>query len=60
MKGLIQVPYRKVKPRKISYQVVYREIREETGLYTISVYLTTDKGFNCDLYTTNIEERKFQ
>ncbi len=41
----------------MSYQAVCREIREETNLYTTPVYLTMDKGFNCDLYTTDIGER---
>ncbi len=45
---------------KTSYQVVCREIREKTSLYTTLVYLITDKGFNCDLYTTDIEERILQ
>ncbi len=57
MEGLIQIPCGKVDPRETSYQAVCRETREETGLYTASVYLTTDKSFNCDIYTTNIGER---
>ncbi len=57
MKGLIQVPCGKVDPGETSYQTVCREIREETGLHTAPVYLTTDKSFNCDLYTTDIGER---
>jgi len=40
-----------------SYQAVYREIREETGLHIAPVYLIIDKNFNCDLYTTDIGER---
>ena len=57
MKRLIQVPCKKVNPRETSYQAVYRETREEMGLHIAPVYLTKDKGFNCDLYTTDIEER---
>ncbi len=60
MKGLIQVSCGKVDPEETSYQMVCREIREETGLHTAPVYLTTDKGFNCDLYTTDIGERILQ
>ena len=54
MKGLIQVPCGKVDSKETSYQAICRETREETDLYTASVYLTTDKGFNCDFYITNI------
>src|SRR6266498_2643908 len=57
MKELIQVPCGKVNSEEMSYQAACRETREETGLHTAPVYLTTDKGFNCDLYTTDIEER---
>ncbi len=57
MGGLIQVPCGKVDPGKTSYQAVCKETREETGLHTAPVYLTTNKGFNCDLYITNIGER---
>ena len=57
IEGLIQVPCRKVDPGETSYQAVCRETREEIGLHTASVYLTTDKRFNCDLYTTDIGER---
>ncbi len=57
MKGLIQVSYGKVDLVKTSYQAIYRETREETGLHITPVYLTTDKGFNCDLYTTDIGTR---
>ncbi len=57
MEGLIQVPCEKVDPGEISYQAVCREIKEETGLHTAPVYLTTDKSFNCDLYTTDIGKR---
>ncbi len=49
IKGLIQVFCEKVDSGEISYQAVCREIREEIGLYIASVYLITDKGFNCDL-----------
>ena len=57
MEELIQVPYRKVDLGEISYQAVYREIREETGLHTASIYLIIDKSFNYDLYITNVGER---
>ncbi len=57
MKGLIQVPYGKVDLGEISYQAVCRETREEMDLHTALVYLITDKRFNCDLYTTDIEKR---
>jgi len=57
MEGLIQVPCGKVDPRETSYQVACRETREETGLHTAPAYLTIDKRFNCDLYTTDIGER---
>ncbi len=57
MEGLIQVLYEKVDLGETSYQAVCREIREKTGLHTAPVYLTTDKGFNCDIYTTDIEEK---
>src|SRR6266540_4355732 len=57
IEGLIQVPCKKVNPRKTSYQAVYRETREEMGFHTILVYLITDKGFNYDLYTIDIGER---
>ncbi len=51
MKGFIQVLCEKVDSRETSYQVICRETREETGLYTVPVYLIMDKSFNCDLYT---------
>ena len=57
MKKLIQVPYEKVDLGEVSYQAVYRETREEMGLHTTSIYLITDKGFNYDIYTTDIGER---
>ncbi len=57
IKRLIQVPCKKVDPGKTSYQAVCRETREETGLQTAPVYLTMDKGFNCDFYITDIGER---
>jgi len=57
IKGLIQVPCGKVDSGKTSYQAICRETREEMGLHITPVYLTTDKGFNCDIYTTNIGER---
>ncbi len=57
IEGLIQVPCGKVNPEEISYQAVCRETREETGLHTAPVYLTTDKSFNYDIYTTDIGER---
>ncbi len=57
MEGLIQVSCEKVDPEKTFYQAVCRETKEETGLHMVPVYLITDKKFNCDLYTMNIEER---
>ena len=57
MEGLIQVPCGKVDPGETSYQAACRETKEETGLHTALVYLTTDKRFNCNLYTTDIGER---
>ena len=60
MEGLIQVSCGKVDLGETSYQAVCRETREETGLHTASVYLTTDKSFNCDLYTMDIRERTSQ
>ncbi len=57
MEGLIQVPCEKVDPGETSYQAVCREIRKETDLHTVPIYLTTDKSFNCDIYTTDIGER---
>jgi len=57
MEELIQVPCEKVDPGETSYQVVCRETRKETGLHTTPIYLTTDKSFNCNLYTTEIGER---
>ena len=59
MEGLIQVFCGKVDIGEISYQAVCREIRKETGLHIAPVYLTKDKGFNCDIYTTDIGERIF-
>src|SRR6266542_805001 len=57
IEGLIQVSCGKVDPGETFYQTACKETREETGLYTASVYLITDKSFNCDLYTTDIGER---
>ncbi len=57
MEGLIQVSCKKVNLEETSYQAVYRETREETGLHTIPVYLIKDKGFNCDVYTIDIGEK---
>src|SRR6266498_1795560 len=57
IKGLIQVPCGKVNSEETSYQAVCRKTREEMGLHTAPVYLTTDKGFNCNLYTTDIGKR---
>src|SRR6266540_1565432 len=54
MEGFIQVPYEKVDSGKTTYQAVCRETRKKTGLHIISVYLTTDKNFNYDLYITDI------
>jgi len=60
MKGLIQISCEKVDPKETSYQAVCKETREEIGLYMTLIYLITDKGFNCNLYTTDIEKRIFQ
>jgi len=57
MKGLIQVPCRKIDIGETSYQVVCRETREEMSLHTAPIYLTIDKDFNYDLYITDIGER---
>src|SRR6266542_1398794 len=57
MKGLIQVSCKKVDLGEMFYQAVCRETREETGLHTALVYLTMNKSFDCDLYTTDIGER---
>ena len=57
MEGLIQVPYEKVDLGETSYQIICKKIREETDLYIVLVYFTTDKDFNCNLYTTNIGKR---
>ena len=57
MEGLIQVPCEKVDPGETSYQAVCRETKEKMGLHTTLIYLTTDKEFNCDLYTTDIGEK---
>ena len=57
MEGLIQVPCRKVDPGETLYQAVCRKTRKEMGLHITLLYLTTDKGFNCDLYTIDIGER---
>ncbi len=58
MEGLIQVPCGKVDPGETSYQAVIRETVEETGLTSAPKYLCKDDRFNCDLYTTDIGERK--
>ncbi len=57
MEGLIQVSCEKVDLGETSYQAVCRETREETGLHIAPVYFTMDKGFNYDLYITDIRER---
>ncbi len=57
MEGLIQIPCGKVDPEEMSYQVVYRKTREKTCLHIALLYFITDKGFNCDLYITDIGER---
>ncbi len=54
LKELIQVFYKKVDKRKILYQVIYREIKEEIELYIILKYLIKDNRFNCKLYIINI------
>ncbi len=57
IEGLIQVSCGKVDSEETSYQAVYRETREKTGLHIALLYLTIDKGFNCNLYTTDIREK---
>ncbi len=57
MEGLIQVLYEKVDPGETSYQAVCQETREETGLHIALLYLIINKGFNYNLYTTDIGER---
>ncbi len=57
MEGLIQVPCEKVDSGETSYQAVCKETREKTGLHTAPVYLIIDKGFNCDIYITDIGKR---
>ena len=58
MKGLIQVPCGKVDSGETSYQAVIRETVEETGLTVALKYLCKDNRFNCDLYITDIGDRK--
>ena len=60
MKGLIQISCEKVDSGETSYQAVCRKTREEMGLHTAPVYLIINKGFNYDLYITNIGEKKSQ
>ncbi len=57
IEGLIQISCRKIDLGKTSYQAVYRKIREEIELHIASVYFATNKGFNYDLYITDIGER---
>ncbi len=58
IEGLIQVSCEKVNPGETSYQAVIRETVEETGLTSALKYLCKDDRFNCDLYTTDIGDRK--
>ena len=58
MEGLIQVSCGKVNSGETSYQAVIRETVEETGLISTPKYLCKDDRFNCDLYTTDIGDRK--
>jgi len=60
MEGLIQVPCGKVDLGETSYQAVIRETVEETGLTSVLKYLCKDDRFNCDLYTTDIGDRKLE
>src|SRR6266542_5071025 len=60
MEGLIQVSCGKVDLGETSYQAVIRETVEETGLTSALKYLCKDDRFTCDLYTTNIEDRKLE
>ena len=57
MERLIQVLCEKVDPGEILYQAVCRETSEKIGLHTVPVYFIINKSFNCNLYTTDIEER---
>ncbi len=57
IEGFIQVPCGKIDPEETSYQMVYRKIKVEIGFHMASVYFTTDKGFNCNLYITDIGKR---
>ncbi len=57
MEELIQVLYGKVDPGETSYQAVCKEIKEEMRLHITPVYLIINKGFNYDLYITDIGER---
>ena len=57
MERLIQVPCEKVDLRKTSYQVICKETRKEIRFCIVPVYLTMDKGFNYNLFTTNIKKR---
>ncbi len=58
IKELIQVSYGKINKKEISYQIIYREIREKISLYIMLKYLTKDDRFNCNLYITNIIKEK--
>jgi len=57
LEGLIQVLCEKIDLEEISYQMIYREIRKEIGLYIVLIYIITDKGFNCDFYIIDMRER---
>ncbi len=58
IEGLIQVPCEKVDPGETLYQAVIRKTIEETGLTLAPKYLCKNDRFNCDLYITNIGDRK--
>ncbi len=58
MEGLIQVPCGKVDLEETSYQAVIKKTIEETELTSASKYLYKDDRFNCDLYITDIRDRK--
>ncbi len=60
IKGFIQIFCKKINLEKMSYQAVYRKIKEKMGLYTALIYFTINKSFNCNLYITNIRKRILQ
>ncbi len=59
MKELIQIFCEKIDLKEISYQVIYKKIRKEIGLYIILIYFEINKRFNCNFYIINIGKRIF-